>query len=35
MFEGLVHDFLRMRLVTAEIDTVYERLAQVLRDALN
>lgn len=35
VFEGLVHDFLRMRLVTAEIDTVYARLAQVLRDALN
>jgi acetyl esterase len=29
-----VHDFLRMRLVTAEIDGVYATLSQVLREAL-
>lgn len=34
VFEGLVHDFLRMRLVTAEIDAVYDRLVHVVREAL-
>lgn len=33
-FDGLVHDFLRMRWVTAEIDGVYALLSQVLREAL-
>ncbi|NWD27655.1 alpha/beta hydrolase [Pseudomonas yamanorum] len=33
-FEGLVHDFLRMRMVTEEIESVYGRLAQVLRRKL-
>ncbi|MCO8171480.1 alpha/beta hydrolase [Pseudomonas sp. 21LCFQ02] len=32
-FGGLVHDFLRMRMVTAEIDEVYQRLVAVLRNA--
>ncbi|MGB3123914.1 MAG: alpha/beta hydrolase [Pseudomonas sp.] len=34
VFEGLVHDFLRMRMVTEAIDTVYERLAAVVRAAV-
>ena len=34
VFEGLVHDFLRMRMVTQEIDAVYECLAAVLEAAV-
>lgn len=34
VFEGLVHDFLRMRMVTEQIDTVYTRLAAVLAAAV-
>ncbi|MGY2685529.1 alpha/beta hydrolase [Pseudomonas tolaasii] len=35
VFEGLVHDFLRMRMVTQEIDAVYAHLAQVLAAAID
>ena len=33
-YTGLVHDFLRMSMVTGEIDNVYQELTEVLRRAL-
>jgi acetyl esterase len=33
-YTGLVHDFLRMPMVTGEIETVYQELAEVVRKAL-
>lgn len=35
VYEGLVHDFLRMLMVTAEIDGIYDELAGVLREAMH